>query len=350
MQENQIIQRVNTISSNWDNFIQDYKQIKDQVLQIQAAANRPSQSDDRIISQKNALNHYLRKGEISLDAQKFMTSDSQSAGLTITPEISSEIVRNPLENSSLRQLFGCQTISSNELDVIVEEGEFETGWVLETQERKETRAAKLKQKKIMVHELYAQPMATQRLIDDSSIDISKWLMQRLVDYFSSVENKAFISGDGANKPRGLLIDESIEIVKTQEGEKIGICDILSLMNSLNQHYCANANFIMHRSTLSYIQTLKDDTGRFIWQASYHEKQPQTLFGIPLYCCDEMPTMASGKKIIALGDFKRGYKIVDRCGITVIRDYFTHKPFVKFYTTKRVGGDVINPAAIKFLEC
>jgi len=350
MQENQIIEKVSQISSNWENFMQDYNQTKSQVLQLQAAPNRPEHGDANYALQKSAFANYLRKGEISVEAKSFMSSDGDSGGVVISPSLSSEIIHNIQEASQIRKLLDSEKISSNELDIIMEDGEFETGWVLEAQERKETKAPKLRQKKIMVHELYAQPMATQRLIDDSSIDIAKWLMQRLVDYFCSVENRAFISGDGINKPKGLLVDDSIQSIKTAKDGQFGILDILALMKNLNQNYFSNASFIMHRSTLSYIQTLKDDSGRFIWQPSYSERQPQTLFGIPLHCCDEMPTMEKGKKVIALGDFKRGYKIVDRSGVTVIRDYYTHKPFVKFYTTKRVGGDVVNAAAIKLLEC
>ena len=350
MQENQIIEQISQISNNWENFLQDYNQSKNQILQLQAAAGRPEHADSNYAMQKNAFSHYLRKGEISLEAKSFMSSDSESGGIVISPTLSTEIIQNIQESSPLRKIFGNERISTNELDIIIEEGEFETGWVLESQERKETKAPKLKQKKIMVHELYAQPMATQRLIDDSSIDIAQWLMLRLVDYFCAVENIAFINGDGINKPKGILADEGIKSIKTSQEGVIDILDIISLMKNLNQHYFSNATFIMHRSTLSYIQTLKDDSGRFIWQPSYSEMQPQTLFGIPLQCCDEMPTMEKGKKVIALGDFKKGYKIVDRSGVSVIRDYYTHKPFIKFYTTKRVGGDVVNAAAIKLLEC
>jgi HK97 family phage major capsid protein len=171
----------------------------------------------------------------------------------------------------------------------------------------------------------------------------------LAECFCEIENQAFINGDGNNKPNGMLVNNDIVAVKAQADQEISIEDILNLINELHQGYHANAAFLMHRTTLSYIQTLKDEAGRFIWQPSYTQKSPQTLFGINLYCCEQMPVIGEGKKVIALGDFKRGYKIVDRSQISIMRDCYTNKPFVKFYTTKRVGGDVVDSAAIKFLQ-
>jgi HK97 family phage major capsid protein len=350
MSENQIIEQVNLISNNWENFKQEYKDMKKQVSQMQTALNRPLHSDVAFDMEKSAATDYLRKGEVKMEFKDQFSSSQDSGGGLILPSLCNEIISNIQAISPIRKLASVDRISTNELDIIIEDQEFETGWVSEIGERRETKTPKLKQKKILVHELYAQPMATQRLIDDSSIDIYNWISDRLVDYFAHVENHAFIHGDGDNKPKGILAAENIQSIKAQEEEKINIEDILKLINSLGEHHLAKASFLMHRSTLSYIQTLKDDAGRFIWQPSYSDLQPQTLFGIPLYCCDDMPTIEKGKKAIAVGNFKAAYKIVDRQDIYIMRDPYTHKPFVKFYAVKRVGADVVNTAAIKLLEC
>lgn len=206
----------------------------------------------------------------------------------------------------------------------------------------------------MVHELYAQPKATQKLIDDSAIDIEKWLTDKLSKQFSAMENHSFINGDGKGKPRGIL-----DYVNGKEFGKIEQIDALSTLDasaiiqlyfSLKSEYAANASFLMHRSTLQAIRSLKSsETGQYLWNPSLALNNPDTILGVPVYETNDMPQFAKGALAIALGDFKRAYKIVDRAGIKLLRDPFTDKPFVKFYTTKRVGGDVINTEALKLLK-
>jgi HK97 family phage major capsid protein len=347
--EDNIIQQVSKISEGWDNFQEEYKGIKSQLSQMQIAFNRPVLGDISCNLDKSACSDYLRKGAVASSLKDHFSSSGEGGAGLVMPTLSRQIVSSIHAISPIRQLASVEMISSNELDIIIEDNSFEIGWVAETDRRDETKAPKLKLKKIMVHELYAQPMATQRLIDDSEIDIYAWISSRLSDNFACLENNAFINGDGVAKPKGILADDTLKVIDVAQEGQISVEDILKLINSLNEYYQKNASFLMHRSTLSYIQTLKDDAGRFIWQPSYTEQRPQTLFGIPVYCCDDMPAMEKGKLVIALGDFKHGYKIIDRQGICIIHDPYTHKPFVKFYSVKRVGGDVVNNSAIKLLK-
>lgn len=167
---------------------------------------------------------------------------------------------------------------------------------------------------------------------------------------SKAENRSFINGDGNNQPKGILSynASAIERLKVAVSGKITLEDILKLINSLDEQYLANATMLMHRSTFSEIQKLKDANGRFIWQASLSEHIPGTLFGIPVLCAGDMPQFAGDAEGIVMADFKVGYKIVDRTGIAIMRDPYTEKPFVKFYAVKRVGGDVVDARAIKIL--
>ena len=198
-----------------------------------------------------------------------------------------------------------------------------------------------------MHELYAQPKATQKLIDDAAIDINSWLVERLVDSFIKAENEAFIIGDGDKKPFGILTNADVKKVDT--GAVVTAEILLELINELDEEYIANASFLMNRSTLASIQSLKDETGRFIWQQSLSEPLKQTIFGIPVFCSSYMPNVGENNLAIAIGDFKTAYKIVDRANIGVMRDPYTEKPFVKFYAVKRVGGDVVMPSALKFAK-
>lgn len=292
---------------------------------------------------------YIRKGDISNLETKSLSSAGEEGGYLLTPALYNKIISGLKSRSPMRQLASVETISTNALDVIIEEGGFDCGWTLEAGARDETQTSKLKQKRILVHELYAQPKATQRLLDDAAINIEQWLNERLQDSFVKAENKSFLKGDGNNQPFGILHNTEVQKVKTLAKGTIVAEDLLNLINSLEEDYLAGASFLMHRSTLSHLQKLQDKNGRFIWQASLSENYPETLFGVPVVCSSEMPVMGVGDISIMIGDFKSAYKIVDRSGVAVMRDPYTEKPFVKFYAVKRVGGDVVNSNAVKFLE-
>jgi HK97 family phage major capsid protein len=300
-------------------------------------------------SESKGFADYIRKGDISNLETKSLSSAEEEGGYLLTPALYNKILTGLNTRSPMRRLASVETISTNALDIIIEEGNFDCGWTLDAAERGDTNAPKLKQKRIMVHELYAQPKATQRLLDDAAINIEQWLNERLQDSFVKAENRSFLKGDGNNQPCGVLQNTEINKIHTASAEAVSPEDLLNLMNSLEEDYLANASFLMHRTTLSELQKLQDRNGRFIWQAALSEAYPETLFGIPVICSSDMPVISEGSIPIMIGDFKAGYKIVDRSGVAVMRDPYTEKPFVKFYAVKRVGGDVVNSNAIKFLE-
>jgi HK97 family phage major capsid protein len=206
-----------------------------------------------------------------------------------------------------------------------------------------------------VHELYAQPKATQKLIDDAAIDIEAWLADKVSTIFAKKENTAFISGDGVGKPRGILTYSdgtswgTIEQVASGSSGAVTADKLLELYYSLKEDYAVNATFLMNRSTVEAVRQLKDNTNQYLWSPGLHLGAPDTLLGVPVYQAADMPVPAADSLSIACGDFKSAYQIVDRTGVRVLRDPFTDKPFVKFYSTKRVGGDVINFEAIKLMK-
>ena len=249
----------------------------------------------------------------------------------------------------MRQLASIETISTDLLDILGDTDTAAAGWVAETEVRKETSAPTLQKKFIRVHEIYAQPHATQKLIDDARIDIEKWITEKIADKFASLENQAFISGDGHNKPRGILLGGSDAIINSNS-TSIAVEDIINLYYSLPSKYSANATFLMHRNTLQQLRGLKCPTsGRYLWSPGIALKESSTLLGAPIVECSDISPLTPGSLPIVFADFKEGYKIVDRAGIRMLRDPFTEKPFVKFYATKRVGGDIINNDAIKILK-
>lgn len=310
-------------------------------------ATNPLANLEGMSNSKSQMNGYIRKGIMDPDEVKSFSSDAGEAGVVVQPSMHNKILSFMKAKSPMRSLASIQSISTNAIDYVLEDGEMAAGWVGEKDARPETNTSKLVTKRIEVHELYAQPKATQKLIDDAEIDVESWLSERLADRFASAENAAFIRGDGDKKPSGILRCE--DIAKIVIEGLISADNLLQMLSGLPQQYHADASFIMNQKTLAIIQSLKDKEGRFIWQHSMSDKLNQTIFGVPVVCVPEMPDIANDSLSIALGDFKSAYKIIDRAQIGMMRDPYTEKPYVKFYAVKRVGGAVLNPDAVRLAQ-
>jgi HK97 family phage major capsid protein len=309
---------------------------------------------------KQAFNSYLRKGiETGLqdiEHKALSVHNDKDGGYFVTPEMSSSVITKITNSSPMRQICKVTSISTDTLEIIEDTDEAFAGWTQEIDLRDETETPQINKRTIQVHELYAQPKATQKLIDDASIDIESWLTDKLVDVFARKENAAFISGDGIGKPRGILTYNhgkawgAIEQIHSSEGANVTADSIIKLYYSLKEIYAVKAKFLMSRATVQAIRMLKDTTnGKYLWQPSFNAGSPDTLLGAEVIQCPDMPGLTQDALSIAFADFKSAYQIVDRQSLKVLRDPYTEKPFIKFYTTKRVGGDVINFDAIKLLK-
>jgi HK97 family phage major capsid protein len=206
-------------------------------------------------------------------------------------------------------------------------------------------------------ELYAMPAATQALLDDSVADVDAWLAEEVRDVFAAQETSAFVSGNGTNKPKGFLsyqggADALGEILTGTTGAFMPDHEfdaLIDLTASLESKYRANGSFVLNRRTLSELRKVKDDNGDYIWQPSAQAGQPSLLLGYPVVEAEDMPNIAADSTAIAFGDFRRGYLIADCQGVRVLRDPYSAKPYVLFYTTKRVGGGVQDKNAIALLK-
>ncbi len=303
------------------------------------------------MEQKTAFNNFIRKGIESDLITKSYSSGNDSAGALVTPQLHKQIISAIEAKSTMRNLASVESISTRALDMIIEQGSFASGWIGEVEARGDTNNSKLIKKTINAHEIFAQPKATQNLIDDSEINVESWLAERIADSFARLENEAFINGDGENKPTGLLQNKDIETLDLSKNKDSSATPetLLNLTSMLDEGHLQRASFLMNRKTLSAFQGVKDKTGRFIWQQSMNDPLHQTIFGVPVFVSSNMPNLGEGKCSIAFGDFKAAYKIVDRSGISLLRDPYTEKPFIRFYATKRVGGDVVNASAMKFAK-
>lgn len=308
-------------------------------------------NDQNDIEHKQAFCEYLTKGNDNLltqiEKKSLSTISGQEGGYLVRENLADKMMQQITAISPLRKLANVQTISTDSLDIIEDLEQMTAGWTNETDERNDESNININKKKILVHEMYAQPKATQKLIDDAAIDIEKWLSDKLVDAFANTEKQAFIHGDGKSKPSGILSDKAN--LETIAAKQITADEIINLYYRLNENYAANASFLMNRATLAEIRKLKTQDGHYLWSPSYSDKHFDTILGARVEIYSAMDNIAINKTPIILGDFKAGYTIIDRQGINIMRDPYTQKPFVKFYATKRIGASVTNKSAIKLLE-
>jgi HK97 family phage major capsid protein/HK97 family phage prohead protease len=304
--------------------------------------------------------HFLRNGAIHPQGQKALSATDQ--GFLIPQEIS-EKTEKDTSPFSFRHLCSNTRITTDSLDLLVgHDAKADVGWMQETDQGKETNIDALKKIHIPVHQLYAKPRATQKLLDDACINIEEWLMKKVKDHMTILENEAFLTGDGKGKPRGILSLERTKAGHVESGKiesfkttKDGIIDqadvLIQVFHSLQTKYLSQAVWIMSRSALSHIRLLKDKSGHFLFQTAFDQKGSGTLLGHRVYVVDEMPQAIAGvaSTPVLFGNFKEAYHIAERSEMTVLRDPYSAKPYVEFYVTKRIGGDVINTDAVKCLE-
>lgn len=315
--------------------------------------------DKQAQAEKEAMVAFMRRGEERAEMKK---SDSSNGGFLVPTEWDRTITDKLQGVSPCRQIFYVQPTSKPTFERLYNLHGAGSGWVGEADQRSNTNTPTFKSLKFETGEIYANPAATQQILDDSEINLEQFLANEVQNEFSIQENRAFISGDGANgKPLGLLTYAeggtnatrhplgAIGVVKSGVANGINSDSIIDLVYTLPAEFAQGAVFVMNRKTLAAVRKLKDSTNNYLWQPSLQAGQPSTLLGYPCYEIAEMPDIAANALPIAFGDMKRAYMILDRKGVSVLRDPFSNKPFVQFYTTKRVGGGVINPEAVKLLK-
>lgn len=342
-------------------------QHKSRLDQVETALSRPSleypaetKGDGANSQYRKAFCTYLRKGmDAGLEAwatKALSVGSDPDGGYLVTTTMAQKIVTAIYESSPMRALASVETISSDSLELLDDHDQAAAGWTAETGAVSDTTTPQVAKRLINVHELYAQPKATQKLVDDSAIDIESWIAAKVADIFSRKESDAFINGNGVSQPRGILTLAAgttwgkIQQVNSGSNGAVTADSLIQVFYALKDAHMKRASFLMNRSVVQAVRLLKESTtNQYMWQPGLATGQPDTLLGVPVHMAADMPAAATGSLSVAVGDFQAGYQIVDRHGIRVLRDPFTDKPFVKFYTTKRVGGDVVNTDAIKLLK-
>ena len=317
---------------------------------------------------QKAMQVYLRIDEKNIGIShpeefKYLTVGSDpDGGILVTPVMSNRVIERIWEIDPIRQLAAVETIGTDALEMLEDLGQFGTDWEGETVSTTIAGTSQFNKKRIPVHIQSSRPYATQSMIDDASLNLEEWIAKKVSDKFGRAEAAAFVSGNGINKPRGFLTYADYTGTKGDGGVMLGQIEqrgsgaataittdgLITLKYSLVEDLLTRGTWLFNRLTIAELMKLKDGDGQYIWRPGITEGQPSTLLGLPLRMSTSMPAVAAGALAGALGDWREAYQIVDRQGITIQRDPYTKKPFVEFYTRRRVGGDVVNFQAVKLM--
>lgn len=392
--------KLETISEAMDKYSDDRKAIEDFMAKVSTPGYNSSPEDKESQEEIKSFNNWLRAEFVGkkekapeYDAEtlkhykagllaylsgvpdarlepeqlKAMSAGSDpDGGYLLTPNMVGQTVKKVYEQSVMRQLATVVTISSEKIEGIIDNAEAGAGWVSETGARTETTTPTIGKWELEAHEMYAAPKITQKLIDDAATDVESWLAEKVADKFARLEGTAFMTGDGIGKPRGLFSyttaatgDDTrdwgtFEHVKTGTNGDFNTTTkadpLFDLIGAFRDKYLQNATFLMRREVRTKLRKLKGATSDlYLWEPSMQAGQPDRLNGYPVAIDQYVPALGTGSLSLAFGDFKQAYMIVDRIGMRTLRDPFTNKPYIIFYTTKRVGGGALNYEAVKFLN-
>lgn len=343
-------------------------EIEEEVIQLAKGAKRPAagtRSKGSEQQQKNALTVFIKTGDDSalaeLQAKSMSVGVDADGGYAVPEYLDREVESLEHQASAIVRLARTVNTTGPSYKKVVNLRGTSSGWVGETDARPETETPKLAVIDIAIGEIYANPKLTQAMIDDAMFDAESFISAEIGDEFSDQLAKALFTGDGVNKPKGILTKpvsaeadgvRAFGTLQAVEGEAVGVItfdDLKKLKASLRARYRTGAAWVMNDSTALALSKIKNLEGDYVWADSVTAGEPDTLFGYPVQIDENAPDIAPGTYPVMFGNFQRGYHIVRRLGRRLVRDPFTSKPYVNFYTTERVGGDVVNSECIKLLK-
>jgi HK97 family phage major capsid protein len=344
---------------------EEMAQLKGRMDAQAVAAARPALSGAR--GRDSAfVDSYLRKGlESGVELKALAGTTDPAGGYAVPEELDSQIGRLLTSISPIRGIANVVRVGSAGYRKLVTAGGTPSGWVSETAGRPETGTPTFIELAPPFGELYANPAASQAMLDDAAFDVEAWLASEIATEFARAEGSAFVGGNGINRPKGFLAAptaiqvDSIRPFGTLQYISTGVPGgfpaaapqdkLIDLVQTLRPPYRQGAVFVMNSATAARIRKFKTDDGAFLWQPGLVSGQPDTLLGYPVVEAEDMPDVAADSLSVAFGNFRTGYLIAERTETQILRDPYTNKPFVHFYATRRVGGQVANSEAIKLLK-
>lgn len=350
----------------------EIKSFNDQVRAEYQSRGKPAPQEfdvDGYAHYKNAFFKMAKGANVnmldSMEQKALIAGSDQDGGYLLPASTVGAMVAKIYEQSAMRQLCNVQTIATEKLEGIVDNNEAGAGWVSELGTRSDSTTPQVGKYEIDCHEMYAMPKISQKLIDDSQMNVEAWLAAKVADKFARVEGDAFVNGNGVGKPRGLFTyttaatgDDSrawgqFEHVKTGANGAFHTTKadpIIDLIGAFKSQYLAGAAFLMPRAVRTALRKMKEATSdRYLWEPSLQIGLPETLMGYRVVIDQYVPALATGSLSLAFGDFRQAFTIVDRIGVRTLRDPFTAKPYICYYSTKRTGSGAVDFEAVKFLQ-
>lgn len=331
---------------------------------VRGVSARPMLSGGARAAQAQAFGGFLRSGAGAVEVKAFTGAADASGGIAVPQELDAAIAATLTAISPIRAVAQVVTVGSAGYRKLLTDGGTPSGWAGETGARPETATPVFNELAPPMGELYANPAASQSMLDDAAFDVEQWLASEIATEFARAEGAAFVSGDGVNKPSGFLTAPvsalgdatrpfgTLQLLPTGESGDFSddpADDLIDLVHALRAPYRQGAAWVMNSATLARIRKFKTAEGALLWQAGLSAGQPATLLGYPVVEAEDMPDIAADSVSIAFGNFQAGYLIADRGETQILRDPYSHKPYVHFYATRRVGGMVSDSNAIKLMR-
>lgn len=355
--------------------LEQLSKLKEQMEDLETKVNRPGRATGQTDEEVNAADHrkafkrFMQKGDDSgleeIQKKALNITTGSDGGYAVPEAIDTEIGNLLVDISPIRAIATVRAIGTSDWKKLVNTRGTASGWVGEAAARPETNTPSLAEVVPPIGEIYANPAATQTALDDVFFDAENWLADEVATEFAKQEGAAFVAGNGTNKPKGFLAYTTaatadgvrafgtLQHVATGAAGAFATTDphevLIDVVYALKAGHRNLAQWVLNKSTLAEVRKMKDGDGNLIWQPGLTAGQPQTLLGYPITEAEDVPDIAADSLSIAFGNFRAGYLILDRVGIRVLRDPFTNKPYVHFYTTKRVGGGVVDSEAIKLVK-
>ena len=343
----------------------DVEEVKSRLEKVSRAAARPALAGPAGASPelKGFVDGYLRQGR-ELELKAVTGAAAADGGFAVPREIDALITAQLKTISPIRAIAQVVQVGTAGYRKLVTAGGTASGWVSETAARPETTTPKFNEIVPPMGELYANPAASQAMLDDTAFDLEGWLANEIAAEFARAEGMAFVNGTGTNQPRGFLQAPNAATADAARafgtlqfiasGNATGFdtapeLKLIDLVHSLKSGHRQGAAFVMNSKTMAAVRKFKAADGTFLWQPGVLEGQPSRLLGYPVVEAEDMPDVGANACPIAFGNFKAGYLITERRATTILRDPFTNKPYVNFYATKRIGGQVLDSDAIKLLK-
>lgn len=323
---------------------------------------RPMLAGGRTVA--SALFEGYVRGLPGIETKAMAGTSGAEGGYAVPQEIDARIDATLKAISPLRAIANVVKVGTSGYRKLVASGGFESGWAAETAARPETDTPVFNEIAPPFGELYANPAASQAMLDDAAFDVEAWLADEIAREFASAEGAAFVAGNGVNKPKGFLAvpnaptGDAARAFGTLQYVASGAAGafaanpeekLIDLVQALRAPYRQGASWVMNSATLARIRKFKTSDGAMLWQPGLSAGQPATLLGYPVVEAEDMPDIAANSLSIAFGNFQAGYLIAERGETQLLRDPYSNKPFVHFYATKRIGGMVSNSEAIKLLK-